>query len=570
MDSKETIFLHSQVSIFSWDHSCQLINELRRVLLDLQIVSIESPEKIISDLEELLRETSEMKKYSLQYSFSKDQPENGFTSFIKIVSLYFDKLIQFTRDIKINLKKNLNSLQEMVSLVPFMKTLVTAIKLVREQSTVDASKKLYLEVQIYLLMSRLTVSTMKPFFSQQCLAFWLPESLQMIAKKELKDSLETLYPGIYHDEMDQDSLEQLAADKVINGYIGDYVKHLRPAKKNKPIPDGLKCVPFTLHERQKKFIIDSETGQLVRSDNNSSKLSRPIEFIIFTRAERSTDTIVYQIHGGSWMMGSPNSYAMIIDRWIQATGACVISIDYSLAPDQVYPTALQEVVDGYLWLNGLLDDSNKSSPLDFKPKDIVIAGDSAGGNLSLSLAIILSEINRLDGQINLPKAMTLLYPCASPGLPYDTASMMLFDPVYPCSLPLKYISSYIYKDLFNENESYLLDKNDPWFKKEEELKSLYIKINGDRTSDEIFHILSYKSFHLLSSIHLFIQVGEYDQLVDCCISIAKQWKGSVTLDIIPNMIHTFAKLTHLSKECAEADALATARLKQAVFLEKIS
>ena len=57
----------------------------------------------------------------------------------------------------------------------------------------------------------------------------------------------------------------------------------------------------------------------------------------------------------------------------------VFSIDYRIAPKYKYPTALNDVEKGYRWL----------LKQGYSPKDIIIAGDSAGGGLSLALTLKL-------------------------------------------------------------------------------------------------------------------------------------------------------------------------------------
>lgn len=85
------------------------------------------------------------------------------------------------------------------------------------------------------------------------------------------------------------------------------------------------------------------------------------------------DKVILYIHGGGFVF-YPKFYRDYISRLGEQSGTKVLSLDYSLAPENPYPKALHEAAAAYKWL---LEK--------FKPRDIVVAGDSAGGALVLSL-----------------------------------------------------------------------------------------------------------------------------------------------------------------------------------------
>jgi len=73
-------------------------------------------------------------------------------------------------------------------------------------------------------------------------------------------------------------------------------------------------------------------------------------------------------------------------------GTPILSVDYSLSPEAKYPIALQEILDCYLWL--ISKDPSVKEMLGFDPKKIVICGDSAGGNLTCALSLVLNDIRK--------------------------------------------------------------------------------------------------------------------------------------------------------------------------------
>lgn len=88
----------------------------------------------------------------------------------------------------------------------------------------------------------------------------------------------------------------------------------------------------------------------------------------------SQATVLY-IHGGGFRLGSVNSHLKLMNDIACGTQCQVFGFDYSLMPDAIFPTQLQQTVGIYRWL---LDQG-------YRADQIVVAGDSAGGNLAAGL-----------------------------------------------------------------------------------------------------------------------------------------------------------------------------------------
>lgn len=88
-----------------------------------------------------------------------------------------------------------------------------------------------------------------------------------------------------------------------------------------------------------------------------------------------SDKVIYHLHGGGFTFGSPWSHKALASRMASETGAPVFLPDYRLAPEHPYPCALEDVIAGWSWL---ID-------MGFPPENIVVSGDSAGGNLAIQL-----------------------------------------------------------------------------------------------------------------------------------------------------------------------------------------
>ena len=96
----------------------------------------------------------------------------------------------------------------------------------------------------------------------------------------------------------------------------------------------------------------------------------------------SARTILY-LHGGGYVVGSSNSHRPLAAQYSAAADATVYNMDYPLAPEHPFPAGLDAAVAAYRALLGQ----------GIKAKNIVIAGDSAGGGLSLATALKLRDLN---------------------------------------------------------------------------------------------------------------------------------------------------------------------------------
>lgn len=99
-----------------------------------------------------------------------------------------------------------------------------------------------------------------------------------------------------------------------------------------------------------------------------------------TVGEPGVGVILY-LHGGGYVFGSPATHRSITGALARAAAATVYAPDYRLAPEHHCPAAVDDAVAAYRWL---LDQGVAA-------ERIVIAGDSAGGGLTLATALALRE-----------------------------------------------------------------------------------------------------------------------------------------------------------------------------------
>ncbi len=101
---------------------------------------------------------------------------------------------------------------------------------------------------------------------------------------------------------------------------------------------------------------------------------------VFT-VEGAGDRWIYYLHGGGYSIGSVDSHRDLIVRIARAAGANAFAIDYRLAPEHPFPAALDDAVLAWHWLLARGVD----------PSRALIAGESAGGGLTLATSLALRD-----------------------------------------------------------------------------------------------------------------------------------------------------------------------------------
>ncbi|AFY58371.1 esterase/lipase [Rivularia sp. PCC 7116] len=101
---------------------------------------------------------------------------------------------------------------------------------------------------------------------------------------------------------------------------------------------------------------------------------------LISTPKAAKDKIILYLHGGGFMVGNRKTYRRLASDLSAASNAQVLLIEYRLAPEYPFPAALEDTLIAYNWL---------IKERGFNSNQIAVAGDSAGGNLALSLLISL-------------------------------------------------------------------------------------------------------------------------------------------------------------------------------------
>ncbi|MFD5639490.1 alpha/beta hydrolase [Streptomyces sp. NPDC127077] len=210
------------------------------------------------------------------------------------------------------------------------------------------------------------------------------------------------------------------------------------------------------------------------------------------------------LHGGGYVVGSPDTHAGLVGELARRAGLRATSVDYRLAPEHPFPAALDDGLAAYRELLASGTD----------PRDLVLAGDSAGAGLSIATLLAAREA----------------------GLP-QPAAVVVFSPWVDLTLTGESIRS--------------KEGADPIFTAADvrACADLYIG-SGDRAQ----HLASPVFADLTGLPPLLVQVGANEVLLDDAVRLAGRAGADgveVTLEVGPGLPHVFQ---HHYGRLDEADA----------------
>jgi sialidase-1 len=218
----------------------------------------------------------------------------------------------------------------------------------------------------------------------------------------------------------------------------------------------------------------------------------PCEWVLAAGAD--PDVRLLYLHGGGWVSGSGGNYLPLAADISASANCAVLLPDYRLAPEHPFPAGLEDCVAAHDWLVA-------NGPAGPRPaKATFIAGDSAGGNLTLATLLALRDRGR---------------PLPAGGIAISAATDFTLSSQSLTSVHDPIISARTMPEF-----------RDRYLKKIDPREPLASPVFGD--------------YHGIPP--LLIQVGEHEMLRDDCIRAAKKARSdgvSVKLEVWPGMVHVF-------------------------------
>jgi len=219
----------------------------------------------------------------------------------------------------------------------------------------------------------------------------------------------------------------------------------------------------------------------------------------------TADRAILYLHGGGYIMGSINTHRELIARLSKAAQARILALDYRLAPEHPFPAPVEDATAAYRWMlaQGL------------KPSRIAVAGDSAGGGLTVAALVAFRDA----------------------GLPMPAAGI----PISP------------WVDLEAIGESMKTrSSQDPIVKPEMIREIARVYLAGQNPRSPLAAPL-YADLHGLPP--LLIHVGDAEALLDDSKRLAERAKAAgvdVTLEVWPEMPHVWHLFAHFLPEGQQA------------------
>lgn len=215
------------------------------------------------------------------------------------------------------------------------------------------------------------------------------------------------------------------------------------------------------------------------------------------------------LHGGGWCIGDVSSYDVLCRQIANMSACAVMSVDYRLAPEHPFPAALDDAMLAYRWS---LDNADL---LEIDPEKVAVGGDSAGGNLSIVLALSANEV----------------------GWPPPCHLLL----VYPCT---EFVSKRASREQFANG--YFLDR--------ESLHWFFSRYVGTASLDD-WRLSPMRAKSLKDLPDISLLTAECDPLTDDCLAFADRVRcegGSVNHLNVPGVVHGFLTLGKLIPEANSA------------------
>ncbi|MGZ3813065.1 MAG: alpha/beta hydrolase [Mucilaginibacter sp.] len=218
------------------------------------------------------------------------------------------------------------------------------------------------------------------------------------------------------------------------------------------------------------------------------------------------DRVILCLHGGGYFSGSMYTHRKMYGHFAKNIGCRALILNYRLSPENIYPAAINDVVNAYQWLLGQ----------GIKANHIAIVGDSAGGGLSLTSTLLIRDKN----------------------LPIP-AAVMPFSAWFDTEFVGQSMEINFKKDLLLNRE---------WIRS---MLVMYLGENGNIKDPYVNPLYA----DLANLPPIYLQVGGDEVLLDDSIRLSERAENAgvdVRLDIFPGMQHSFQMAAGRAPESDEA------------------
>lgn len=254
------------------------------------------------------------------------------------------------------------------------------------------------------------------------------------------------------------------------------------------------------------------------------KLQSNVSAFLAPQYSEPASALIIHFHGGGFISQSSAGHLVYLKEWAaDVPDAVILSVDYRWAPENPYPAALDDCLYAYQWA------LENAATLGTKAEHIVLAGDSAGGNLAVAVALKAQAhgLRVVDG-------IGLAYPALYVNVAWSPSRLLsFFDPLLPLSILDLCLRAYVPEGEHPHANPFI----SPLVASSEALKALP---------------------------PIAVIVGSLDPLLDDAVqfshNLRQQGRENDTLRVIESLPHGFLNMVQVSRQAREASSLLSGQL----------
>lgn len=177
-----------------------------------------------------------------------------------------------------------------------------------------------------------------------------------------------------------------SVDPRIDPVVRNFLKKLNTESKDQPpiykLPGSGPADALTALQNQTP--VDMSGVDITERTITQDGISVGIHIVKPQGATGTLPVIVFY-HGGVWIVGNFDNHKRLVRDLVVGTGAVAVFVDYSLLPDAVYPTQINQAYATLTWV------ARHGAEINVDPTRIAVAGNSVGGNMAAAIALMAKD-----------------------------------------------------------------------------------------------------------------------------------------------------------------------------------
>jgi len=516
-----------------------------------------------------------------QHDYNKELKHNGFRSFEKVTILAIDRVKETLHSQSKSEQLNQTKVEPCLSFLKFINKIDTALLETYERNKTLIKEDVNQNRKEYDLLfdEKVTSDIFETYFLMKDdfkiyfdghLAFYLTTQLQMLIQIvssalimlsnfpfslfilfSKKKSVNALSDAIIESTVTWPGSVEVVNRPIVRSLVNLYATWNRKVQSHTIfLPKQQKWLLKTLDEcnaaptTELFYYRPEQEGYITKDLKNDGVRVQLIHHV----SKPKEGIVMFHVHGGAFIYHSPDCHQNYLQHFAESIpNLFILSVDYKLR--EKYGKAHQDVLDAYLWLTS--DSPDVIEVFGFKPKEIILCGDSAGSFLSFTLCKMLKDLqkysyeHKLNEKIQIPKTIINFYGFItlnklSPSYFFSFLESVVTLPtlragfgslLFGCEQPQ--FTRRIFLPFLDEQE-------ERWYSSTNsnrvELNNQFVEqIEKHPYLEPIDHV----DFNDFQDIQLYLITSEFDVFLDANIELAKKWKGFVELKVFDNACHGF-------------------------------